>query len=68
MYKIDFSNPSSIYFVGIGGISMSALAELLADAGFPTRPAAPRLPLWKPRASPFSTDIEPKILPTISTA
>ncbi len=34
MYKIDFSNPSSIYFVGIGGISMSALAELLADAGF----------------------------------
>ncbi len=30
MYKIDFSNPSSIYFVGIGGISMSTLAELLA--------------------------------------
>ena len=35
MYKIDFDNPSSLYFVGIGGISMSALAELLADAGFP---------------------------------
>lgn len=34
MYKIDFSRPSSIYFVGIGGVSMSALAELLADAGF----------------------------------
>ena len=34
MYQIDFSHPSSIYFVGIGGISMSCLAELLADAGF----------------------------------
>ena len=34
MYKIDFTHPSSIHFVGIGGISMSALAELLADAGF----------------------------------
>ncbi len=34
MYQIDFSTPSSIYFVGIGGVSMCALAELLADAGF----------------------------------
>ena len=34
MYKIDFSHPASIYFVGIGGVSMSCLAELLADAGF----------------------------------
>lgn len=34
MYKIDFSHPSSIYFVGIGGISMSGLAEILAEAGF----------------------------------
>ncbi len=34
MYQIDFSHPSSIYFSGIGGISMSALAQLLADAGF----------------------------------
>ena len=34
MYQIDFSSPSSIYFAGIGGVSMSALAELLADAGF----------------------------------
>ena len=34
MYKIDFSNPSSVYFVGIGGVSMCGLAELLADAGF----------------------------------
>lgn len=34
MYKIDFANPSSIYFAGIGGISMSGLAEILKDAGF----------------------------------
>ncbi len=34
MYKLDFDHPSSIYFVGIGGISMCCLAELLADAGF----------------------------------
>ncbi len=34
MYKIDFSNPASVYFVGIGGVSMSGLAELLADKGF----------------------------------
>lgn len=34
MYEIDFQKPSSIYFVGIGGISMSGLAEILADAHF----------------------------------
>lgn len=34
MYQIDFKHPSSVYFAGIGGISMSGLAEILADAGF----------------------------------
>ena len=34
MYQIDFNTPSSIYFVGIGGISMSGLAEILNNAGF----------------------------------
>lgn len=34
MYKIDFNHPIHIYFVGIGGISMSGLAEILANAGF----------------------------------
>lgn len=34
MYQIDFQHPCTVYFVGIGGISMSGLAELLADAGF----------------------------------
>ena len=34
MYQIDFSHPSSVYFVGIGGSSMSGLAMILLDAGF----------------------------------
>lgn len=33
-YTLDFSRPEKIYFVGIGGISMSGLAAILADAGF----------------------------------
>lgn len=34
MYQIDFQHPAHIYFVGIGGISMSGLAEILREAGF----------------------------------
>lgn len=35
MYTLDFSNPNqNIHFIGIGGISMSALAEILKQAGF----------------------------------
>jgi len=34
MYTIDFHNPVHIHFIGIGGVSMSGLAELLTDAGF----------------------------------
>ncbi len=34
MYQIDFKQPVHIYFVGIGGISMSGLAEVLFEAGF----------------------------------
>ena len=34
MYTIDFTKPCHIYFVGIGGISMSGLAELLQSEGF----------------------------------
>ena len=35
MYKIDFSNPVRVYFMGIGGISMSGLAEILLQENFP---------------------------------
>lgn len=34
MYKIDFSRPEHIHFIGIGGISMSGLAEVLLNEGF----------------------------------
>ncbi len=34
MYQINFSNPISIHFMGIGGISMSGLASILLTEGF----------------------------------
>ena len=34
MYTIDFSKPTSVHFIGIGGISMSGLAEILLKEGF----------------------------------
>lgn len=35
MYQIDFNHPIHIHFIGIGGISMSGLAEILLSRGFP---------------------------------
>ena len=34
MYQIDFDRPIHIHFIGIGGISMSGLAEILLEKGF----------------------------------
>lgn len=34
MYQIDFKKPQAVHFIGIGGISMSGLAEILLQAGF----------------------------------
>ena len=34
MYQIDFKKPLAIHFIGIGGISMSGLAEILMKEGF----------------------------------
>ena len=34
MYQINFNNPIHIYFIGIGGISMSGLAEILLSKSF----------------------------------
>ena len=34
MYEINFQKPIHIYFIGIGGISMSGLAEILLQEGF----------------------------------
>ena len=34
MYKINFNQPLHIHFIGIGGISMSGLAEILLEEHF----------------------------------
>jgi len=34
MYQIDFEKPIHVFFMGIGGISMSGLAEILLSEGF----------------------------------
>lgn len=34
MYNLDFDVPSKLHFTGIGGISMSALAEIMLSRGF----------------------------------
>ena len=34
MYHIDFNCPNHVHFIGIGGISMSGLAEILLERGF----------------------------------
>ncbi len=34
MYKIDFKKPMHVHFIGIGGISMSGLAEILLNENF----------------------------------
>lgn len=34
MFNLDFNKPCHVYFIGIGGISMSGLAKILIDRGF----------------------------------
>lgn len=34
MYQINFNQPVHLHFIGIGGISMSGLAEILLEEGF----------------------------------
>ena len=34
MYDFNINRPQNVYFIGIGGISMSGLAELLLHRGF----------------------------------
>ena len=34
MYNLDFDVPAKLHFTGIGGISMSALAEIMLSRGF----------------------------------
>ncbi len=34
MFQVDFNKPCHVHFMGIGGISMSGLAQVLLNAGF----------------------------------
>ena len=34
MYNFDLGRPASVYFCGIGGVSMSGLALILKSRGF----------------------------------
>ena len=34
MYQINFNKPVHVHFIGIGGISMSGLAEVLLEEQF----------------------------------
>ncbi len=53
MYQINFNKPVHIFFCGIGGISMSGLAEILHQAGFRVSGSD-----WK--ASDITLDLEKK--------
>ena len=43
MYKINFQKPVHVHFIGIGGISMSGLAEILLDECFTISGSAPHI-------------------------
>ncbi|MCD8154460.1 MAG: UDP-N-acetylmuramate--L-alanine ligase [Clostridiales bacterium] len=51
MYQIDFHKPLHIHFIGIGGISMSGLAEILLEENF-------RISGSDSKASPLTRSLE----------
>ena len=53
MYQIDFEQPIHIYFMGIGGISMSGLAEILHERNFTVSGS-------DSKSSPLTTMLEAK--------
>lgn len=59
MYDFDLSEPKSVHFIGIGGISMSGLAEILLERGFKVtgsdRQESQLTKALKPRALAFAT-------------
>ena len=61
MYQINFSAPCRIYFVGIGGISMSGLAHILLTEGFPA-PDNPHYKYFKPQGVYFEACAAGKLL------
>ena len=51
MYQIDFHKPLHIHFIGIGGISMSGLAEILLEENF-------KISVSDAKASPLTRTLE----------
>lgn len=60
MYKINFEKPVHVHFIGIGGISMSGLAEILLKkvSLFPDLiiKNPPSQIIWKSWGPKYSTD------------
>lgn len=60
MYKINFEKPVHVHFIGIGGISMSGLAEILLKEGFTISDLIIKNPpsqiIWKSWGPKYSTD------------
>ena len=66
MYQIDFHKPLHIHFIGIGGISMSGLAEILLGEDFVISGSDSQVLLprhWRKREPPSITDSVPQTLP-----
>ena len=72
MYKINFKQPIHVHFIGIGGISMSGLAEILLKEGFTVSGSdskSLRLPnIWKQKGLRFFMVRKHPISSTGSTA
>ena len=54
MYQIDFNKPLHIHFIGIGGISMSGLAEILLKEGFPISGSQSGVCMCPPKRAPYA--------------
>ena len=67
MYQIDFHKPLHIHFIGIGGISMSGLAEILLGEDFvisgSDSKSSPLTQHWRKKEPPSITDSVPQTLP-----
>lgn len=67
MYQIDFHKPLHIHFIGIGGISMSGLAEILLGEDFvisgSDSKSSPLTQALEKREPPSITDSVPQTLP-----
>lgn len=67
MYQIDFHKPLHVHFIGIGGISMSGLAEILLGEDFiisgSDAKSSPLTQALEKKAQPFTTDsVHPTLL------